>query len=148
MKESLLPYSLRRVRRPRILLVDDDPTVLRGLIRLLGGARPEWEVESAADGLIALQCMAEREFDVVVTAIEMPNLDGIELLKRLHASHSETIRIVYASRRDTPGRDQLSKLSDKIIEKPASAKFLLEVLDAAVHRRRKPESGNGTAASS
>jgi DNA-binding NtrC family response regulator len=147
MKESLLPQSLRRVRRPRILLVDDDPTVLRGLMRLLGGARPDWQVETAADGLIALQCLAEREFDVVVTDIEMPNLDGHQLLQRLAESHSGTVRIVYASRRDTPGAVSALKLADKVIEKPASARFLLEVLDAAMHRIRNPESGNGAAVS-
>ena len=75
--------SSRRVAR--ILVVDDEPTVRRMLVRLLSEAA--YEVVEATDGEGALSIALRNEagFDLVITDIKMPGMDGRELGRHLKA---------------------------------------------------------------
>lgn len=64
-----------------VLIVDDDPKVARVLCAALANAG--YAVVHAANGRVALACMAEQRFDAIVSDIIMPELDGIALLRRL-----------------------------------------------------------------
>jgi DNA-binding NtrC family response regulator len=61
-----------------ILLVDDDPTLRRGLIQALGSAG--YSILWATDGKAALELLAARRFRLVITDIYMPNNDGFEVM--------------------------------------------------------------------
>jgi len=78
----------------QILFVDDEPNVLDGLRVLLRKYRHEWSMEFALGGPQALALLADRAFDVVVTDLRMPGVDGLTLLKHLREHHPQTIRIV------------------------------------------------------
>lgn len=67
--------------RGRVLVVDDEPFTRRGLQKLL--ALEGFSAEVAEDGPSALRRVAEGAFDVVVTDLRMPNMDGLTLLSRL-----------------------------------------------------------------
>ncbi|HXK17430.1 MAG TPA: response regulator, partial [Polyangiaceae bacterium] len=67
---SAPPTSGSAVRLPRILLVDDDPIVLRALRRLLLGARPGWEIDMAESAEAALLLIESKSYDVVVTDLQ------------------------------------------------------------------------------
>jgi EAL domain-containing protein (putative c-di-GMP-specific phosphodiesterase class I) len=64
-----------------VLLVDDDPALLRSLSRVL--ARSGFEVATADSGLAAIEHVRNTRFDVVVSDISMPAMDGIELLRKI-----------------------------------------------------------------
>lgn len=64
-----------------ILVVEDDPTLLRGVKTLL--RRADHEVSEAGTGREAMRLLQKRPFDVVVTDINMPEMDGIELIVEL-----------------------------------------------------------------
>lgn len=69
----------------RILIVDDEPGVRSSLRTMLcadGGVEPE--VDEAESGQAALDLLAERPADLVITDMKMPGLSGIELIERLH----------------------------------------------------------------
>jgi len=68
-------------RRDRILLVDDEPAILYGLEGVLAGAG--YDVTCAYDGREALELLGQRPFDVVLSDIVMPDLDGIQLLRAM-----------------------------------------------------------------
>ena len=68
--------------RVRILVVDDDPQVW-GTV-LLGLRSRGYQAEAAEDGLQALHHLQHGQFDVVVTDIQMPRLDGLALLREMH----------------------------------------------------------------
>jgi HD-like signal output (HDOD) protein len=78
----------------KILFVDDEPRVLDGLRRMLRGYRHEWHMRFCEGPLLALEALQQEKFDVVVTDMRMPVMDGAELLSRIRELHPETVRIV------------------------------------------------------
>lgn len=73
----------------RLLLVDDDPHIGQALRRIF---RP-WVCELALSGGEALSRMAEGPFDAVVTDVRMPDMDGVELLRRVADRWPRTVRV-------------------------------------------------------
>jgi excisionase family DNA binding protein len=74
----------------RILLVDDDPLVLKTLAQLL--QKHGYIVEPAESGEEALEKAKKSRFDLLVTDIRMPGMDGIETIKRLRQFNADTRR--------------------------------------------------------
>ena len=70
-----------RVGKARILVVDDDPLVRETALR--GLRKRGYHAEDAEDGLEALHHLQRDQFDVVVTDIQMPRLDGLALLREI-----------------------------------------------------------------
>ena len=67
----------------RILFVDDDPNVLTGLRNVLRSRRREWDMVFAIGPEEALAKLAETPFDVVVSDMRMPRIDGAALLTKV-----------------------------------------------------------------
>jgi CheY-like chemotaxis protein len=61
-------------RPAKILLIDDEPSIIRGLARLLH--RDGYTVETAVNGQQALALLQERRYDVIVCDLQMPDVDG------------------------------------------------------------------------
>ena len=70
----------------RILAVDDSPSMRQMVSIALTGAG--YEVEQACDGVEALAIAQKSRFDLVITDVNMPNMDGIELVRELRALES------------------------------------------------------------
>ncbi len=74
----------------RILIVDDDPMVLfvfRDTLRELGDA---YEIVTTQSGLKAMNEVNARPFDLVITDLNMPDLDGVELAKAIRQTSPDT----------------------------------------------------------
>ena len=67
----------------RVLFVDDEPRILEGLRRMLRPQRHEWEMAFAPGGEAALAMMEASPFDVIVSDMRMPGMDGATLLCRV-----------------------------------------------------------------
>ncbi|NIA29427.1 MAG: HDOD domain-containing protein [Actinobacteria bacterium] len=80
--------------KKRILFVDDEVNVLMGLRRLLHSYRHEWDMGFVGSGQEALDTLANEPFDVIVTDMRMPNMDGAELLERVSRDYPHIIRII------------------------------------------------------
>ena len=104
----------------RILFVDDEPLVLQGIQRSLRSMRAEWEIEFANSGQEALEIMTRAPFDVVITDMRMPGMDGAQLLDLVKAQFPRTVRIVLSGQSDRetilrsvgPSHQYLSKPCD------------------------------------
>lgn len=89
-------WTRRMADRPKQVLVVDDSPLIRGLVREIIEVDPDFEVvDEAGDGASALLRAMKVQPDVVVLDIEMPKLDGIEVLKRLKLL--STARVVVLS---------------------------------------------------
>jgi DNA-binding NtrC family response regulator len=76
----------------RLLLVDDDPLIVGSLREVL--RREGYGVSTAATGLEALRVLREQETDLVITDINMPEMDGMQLLREVRSRQPETIVIL------------------------------------------------------
>ena len=83
-KASTLLRKRMQVERKHALVVDDAVSVRKTLAQLLQDAG--YEVTTARDGFDALDALIRRKTDVVLTDLEMPNLNGLELTRRLRES--------------------------------------------------------------
>jgi CheY-like chemotaxis protein len=134
---SAPPNSGSSPRRPRILIVDDDPVVLRAVRRLLRVARPGWEIEIADDGASALKRLERKSYDVVVTDLHMPAVDGVTLLGRLKTEQPEIVRVIHSSHVESLAVGQAEELAQAVLTKPSSSEELVRVLDWAFDQRRR-----------
>lgn len=75
-----------------VLLVDDEPNILRALKRTLGDLQAE--LITAGDGAQALAVLRTRRIDVLVADIDMPQLDGLELVRAVRRESAQTYRIL------------------------------------------------------
>ncbi|MES1175555.1 MAG: sigma-54 dependent transcriptional regulator [Myxococcales bacterium] len=71
------------MRKARVLVVDDEPGARIALKTLLG--QEGYEVDTAADGVLALELIAERAPALILTDLGMPNMNGMDLLARIRA---------------------------------------------------------------
>ncbi|MDP3071016.1 MAG: response regulator [Opitutaceae bacterium] len=86
--------------KKRILFVDDEPLVLQGLQRMLRPMRDEWEMEFSDSGAKALELMAADPFDMVVSDMRMPGMNGAELLARVMQLYPKTVRLILSGHAD------------------------------------------------
>lgn len=86
-----------------ILFVDDEPRVLEGLRRMLRPLRHEWQMAFASSGAQALDILALMPFDVLVTDMRMPGMDGAQLLEAVRTRFPSVLRIILTGQcnRDT-----------------------------------------------
>ncbi|NDY43280.1 response regulator [Dissulfurirhabdus thermomarina] len=130
-------------RRVRILVVDDEPPIAQ----LLGELLMEfYDVTLAGNGREALAHLSRTPFDLIISDIKMPALDGIELYRRLEQDRPEYLdRIIYATgvTFDDRTRAFLQETGVPCLNKPFKADQILEM----VHRHLAPETGKAVPSS-
>jgi signal transduction histidine kinase/CheY-like chemotaxis protein len=112
-------------RRGKILLADDNVDLRDHVARLL---RPHWDVTAVGDGRAALQEAAGQQFDLVLTDVMMPRLDGFGLIRELRADErTRDVPIVVLSARagEEASAEGLSAGADDYLVKPFSARDLV-----------------------
>ncbi|HSH71266.1 MAG TPA: response regulator, partial [Deferrisomatales bacterium] len=83
---------MEKQRRTRILIVDDEGPLLHSLRRAL--VARGFVVDTAADGQQAWERIRQQRYDLVVTDLHMPKMDGPELLRRIYAQGIATRVVV------------------------------------------------------
>src|SRR5262249_59421183 len=78
----------RMAAKARILIVDDEPLIRDTLAEFL--AQEGFTIATAPDGVKALALAREQRFDLVICDIQLPGMDGVELLERLLQIDPET----------------------------------------------------------
>lgn len=121
-------------KAPRILVVDDDPSALSALRKLLRGAG--YDVDTAEDGAAALALAAKTRPDVVVTDLNMPGLDGITLVQKLHEQRKDLPVVVVTSSDDLGSAVAAMRAgAEDYLTKPLDLDALTLVVDRALERR-------------
>ncbi|MBI5501005.1 MAG: sigma-54-dependent Fis family transcriptional regulator [Deltaproteobacteria bacterium] len=121
--------------RPQVLIVDDEPNMRRVLAALL--ERESCEVLQAADGVEALRVMDENVVHVIVADLRMPNMDGLELLKRVNGRDPDLPFIVLTAHGTVDAAVEAMKLGAfDFITKPFEKDELLAVARKAMRSAR------------
>jgi chemotaxis protein histidine kinase CheA/ActR/RegA family two-component response regulator len=124
---SLVMRRRMAVQRTRVLVVDDALSVRRSMEQLLQDAG--YEVISAADGFLALEALRSQTPAIVLTDLEMPNLNGLELTKRLRElpQFMGTPVVMITSRASDKHRDLAVEAGvDLYLTKPYTDAVLIE----------------------
>lgn len=125
--------------KPRILVVDDESQLTRVL--RTGLSSHGYEVRVAADGLSALETFGDWHPDLVVTDLAMPNMDGLELCRKLRAFSTVPILVLSARGAERTKVEALDLGADDYITKPFGIEELLARVRVAL-RRAKSSSSN------
>src|SRR5579864_7000505 len=78
----------------RLLFVDDESLVLQGLRRTLHCMREEWDMTFVDSAEKALEVLAGKPYDAIITDMKMPRMDGAELLEEVKQRYPTIVRIV------------------------------------------------------
>lgn len=114
----------------RILFVDDDAALLAGLKNVLHRDRKRWDMVFAGSGEAALAEIRKQPFDVVVSDMRMPQIDGLALLRMIRDEAPATARIMLS------GSDCESAMPEfhELLAKPCSAATLRAAIERALSR--------------
>lgn len=116
----------------RVLFVDDDVNVLQGLKRMLRSIRLDWEMAFCESAENALELMGREEpFGVIVTDIQMPGMDGVELLTEVRKRYPKTIRFVLSGYANGQTVTNASSLTHQFLTKPCDPRVLHNLLARA-----------------
>ncbi len=114
----------------KILFVDDEPNLLQGLVRMMRSMRQEWEIATAGSGPEALERLSQEPFDVVVTDMRMPGMDGTQLLNEVKNRYPEVVRIILSGHSDREMLLKSVRPAHQFLTKPCRD----EVLKSAITR--------------
>ena len=122
---------------PRVLIVDDEPPIRKFLRASLTGAG--WVIEEAGTGAEGLRLAASHPPDAVLLDLGLPDLDGVEVVRRLREWSAVPILIVSARGRERDKIEALDAGADDYVTKPFAVGELIARLRAALRRSARPE---------
>jgi DNA-binding NtrC family response regulator len=118
----------------RILIADDEVEYTQSLARVL--RRRGLDVEIVADGLSALQTLADKEFDVVVLDLRMPGLDGLATLQQIRSRDALTPVLLLSGNADLERVSAaLESGAADFLLKPCAVETLISAIEDAAERK-------------
>lgn len=118
--------------KPRIIFVDDEPSVLGGLRRQLWDRRNDWSMEFAPGGEEALAYLEAGPADVIVSDMRMPVMDGAALLEQVRLRWPATVRILLTGYADQEQGLRSAGSAHQFLNKPCDAATLRSALTHAL----------------
>ncbi|MEJ5363198.1 MAG: response regulator [Spirochaetota bacterium] len=115
----------------KILIVDDEDIVLKSCLRVL--QKLDYEIETAYSGQTALDNLEKKKYDIVVTDLMMPGMDGMQLLEEIKKRYPEVIVIIFTGYATVEtARQALKAGAFDYIPKPFTPDELRNVIENAV----------------
>jgi HD-like signal output (HDOD) protein len=114
--------------KKKILFIDDEPNILSGLKRMLRSLRKEFQLEFTESGKKALEIMEKHNFDVVVSDMRMPGMDGATLLSEIQKRFPYSIRIMLSGQANEESILRTVGVVHQFLAKPCDPEYLKAVL--------------------
>lgn len=105
----------------RILFVDDESKILDGIRRMLHAERKRWDMEFAVGGEAALRACEAGSFDVVISDMRMPGMDGATLLSHIRDRFPSTARIILSGYSEVALATRAAPVAHRFLAKPCNA---------------------------
>jgi HD-like signal output (HDOD) protein/CheY-like chemotaxis protein len=113
----------------RILFVDDESKILDGIRRMLYSQRGRWDIQFAIGGEAALQACEKCSFDVVVSDMRMPGMDGATLLGHIRDRYPSTARLILSGYSESALARRAVPVAHRFLSKPCSAAALQSTIE-------------------
>lgn len=118
--------------KKRILFVDDEPAILAGLQNLLYKDRRRWDMVFAHGGELALAEIRKEPFDIVVSDMRMPGIDGATLLNTIKDEFPATVRIMLSGHADREAIVRALPALHQLLSKPCDATTLRGAIERSL----------------
>jgi CheY-like chemotaxis protein len=119
----------------RVLFVDDEPIVLRSTERMVRTRFTHWEARYVTSGADALDALGAQTFDLVVTDIGMPQMDGVTLLQTVREKFPSVVRFALSGDARAEARFRAVGAVHQWFAKPCVLKELLHTIDRVCRSR-------------
>jgi putative nucleotidyltransferase with HDIG domain len=115
----------------RILFVDDEQQVLDSMRDALRPYRRAWKMVFATSGRDALHRLSAAPFDVVVSDMRMPGMDGAELLGQVQVLYPQTVRVVLSGYTELAVAIRAASVAHLFLAKPCGSRDLMATIERA-----------------
>jgi len=123
--------STRQRKNVKVLVVDDEEQIQKVLEKIL--KRKDYQVKTAGNGVSALKAMKRERFDIVLLDIMMPELDGIETLRKIKIQSPKTIvMMITAYGSVATAREAMQLGAYDYITKPFDIDFIYEMIEESL----------------
>lgn len=120
----------------KILIIEDEESIRRVLVRILNEEDSNFEIYEASDGKKGLESISKENFDLVLCDIKMPKIDGIELLQRTRKKNSSLPFIMLTGHGNVETAVESMKLGAyDFISKPPDLNRLITSVRNALERK-------------
>jgi CheY-like chemotaxis protein len=117
----------------KILVVDDEKTFRDSLVSAIEAAGKEFNISSAENGKKAAEMLESESFDLVITDLRMPEMDGFELLAFMNAHFPSTPAVVMSAFGTPESKTKISAFSPlEFLNKPFKLEELLKVVEKGI----------------
>jgi two-component system LytT family response regulator len=117
-----------------ILIVDDEPLARSGLSKIVASRRDVARIETAADGVRALEVLQPGDIDVLFLDIQMPELSGFDVLERIQQHNLSMPAVVFVTAHNEHATKAFDHNAVDYVLKPFSAARVQKALDTAIRR--------------
>jgi two-component system NtrC family sensor kinase len=131
--EPAVPQVVEPAEKKTVLIVDDESGITGALVYLL--RRDGYQVETASNGRIALHKLQEQTYDLILSDLRMPELDGAGLYRELERHYPHLLRRVIFLTGDTLSpetRQLLEEVGVPHLTKPFTAADIRQVVQQAL----------------
>ncbi len=115
--------------RRTILFVDDEERILSGFRRSFYDKKDEWEMEFSNSGEEALNALSKRKYDVIISDMRMPHMDGAELLQKVQNLYPDVIRIILSGQTEQELAMRTVHVAHQFLSKPCDSKYLAQIIE-------------------
>jgi two-component system KDP operon response regulator KdpE len=126
-------------RGARILVVDDEPEIVDAVRRNLAGHG--YDVSAAGTGAAALVALAQRPVDVVLLDLGLPDMDGLDVLRRVRAHGATPVVVLSARQGEADKVEALTLGADDYLAKPFGMDELAARIRVALRHAARPAAG-------
>ncbi|MCL8006390.1 sigma-54 dependent transcriptional regulator [Gelidibacter japonicus] len=120
----------------KILVIEDEASIRRVLVKILSEENEAYQVDEAADGLIGLEKIKKEDYDLVLCDIKMPKMDGVEVLEAVKKIKPETTIVMISGHGDLDTAVNTMRLGAfDYISKPPDLNRLLNTVRIALDRK-------------
>ncbi|MBK5208087.1 MAG: sigma-54-dependent Fis family transcriptional regulator [Flavobacteriaceae bacterium] len=121
---------------PKILIIEDEASIRRVLMKIISEENDTYEVEEAEDGLVGIDMITKSDFDLVLCDIKMPKMDGVEVLERVKKLKPEIPFVMISGHGDLDTAVNTMRLGAfDYISKPPDLNRLLNTVRNALDKK-------------